>query len=77
MKILSTTVRCEGIGIDPLDPNREKVDIPKLLAKHYPEYGPYLGVYASLEVIDGNVDGNGNDIGIDILLSVGDTLELL
>ena len=75
IKILSTTVRCEGVGIDPLDPNREKVDIPKLLAKHYPEYGPYLGVYASLEVIDG--DGNSDDIGIDKLLSVGDTLELL
>ena len=69
------TVRCEGVGIDPLDPNREKVDVPKLLAKHYPEYGPYLGVYASLEVIDG--DGNSDDIGIDKLLSVGDTLELL
>ena len=75
IKILSTTVRCEGVGIDPLDPNREKVDVPKLLAKHYPEYGPYLGVYASLEVIDG--DGNSDDIGIDKLLSVGDTLELL
>ncbi|OEU16796.1 hypothetical protein FRACYDRAFT_185765 [Fragilariopsis cylindrus CCMP1102] len=75
IKILSTTVRCEGVGIDPLGPNREKVDVPKLLAKHYPEYGPYLGVYASLEVIDG--DGNSDDIGIDKLLSVGDTLELL
>jgi len=77
MKILSTTVRCEGVGIDPLDPYREKVDIPKLLAKYYPEYGPYLGVYASLEVIDGDGDGNSDDIGIDKLLSVGDTLELL
>lgn len=75
VKILSTTVRCEGVGIDPLDPNRVKVDVPKLLSKHYPEYGPYLGVYASLEVIDG--DGNSDDIGIDKLLSVGDTLELL
>ncbi len=72
IKVLTRTVRCDGIGIDPLDPSRGKLDMPKLLSKNYPEHGPYLGVYASLEVIGGdNEDGNGT------LLSVGDTLELL
>lgn len=72
VKVLTKTVRCEGIGIDPLDPSTGKLDIPNLLSKNYPEYGPYLGVYASLEVIGGDKeDDNG------ILLSVGDTLELL
>mmetsp|Transcript_4951 Transcript_4951/g.10998 ORF Transcript_4951/g.10998 Transcript_4951/m.10998 type:complete len:402 (-) Transcript_4951:445-1650(-) len=74
MKVLTKTVRCEGIGIDPLDPSTGKLDIPKLLNENYPEHGPYLGVYASLEVID---TGNRNDSGNGKLLSVGDTLELL
>lgn len=72
VKVLTKTVRCEGIGIDPLDPSTEKLDIPKLLSKNYPEHGPYLGVYASLELIGGDEGG-----GSGKLLSVGDTLELL
>ena len=74
MKVLTKTVRCEGIGIDPLDPSTGKLDIPKLLKDNYPEHGPYLGIYASLEVIDGD---NRNNSGNGKLLSVGDTLELL
>ena len=82
MKVLTKTVRCEGIGIDPLDPSIEKLDVPKLLSKNYPEHGPYLGVYASLEVIDdgdgdGDDDGGGSGGDDGKLLSVGDTLELL
>jgi uncharacterized protein YcbX len=42
---LTRCVRCPGIGVDPLDPSKPRVDIPKLLAKHYPEHGPYLGIY--------------------------------
>jgi hypothetical protein len=73
VKVLTKTVRCEGIGIDPLHPSSGKLDIPKLLSKNYPEHGPYLGVYASLEVIgDDNEDESSGK-----LLSVGDTLELL
>ncbi len=72
IKVLTRTVRCEGIGIDPLDPSTGKLDMPKLLSKNYPEHGPYLGVYASIEVAgDNNADHTGS------LLSVGDTLELL
>lgn len=72
VKVLSRTVRCEGIGIDPHDPSAGKLDMPKLISKNYPEHGPYLGVYASLEVIGGE---NGED---DFkLMSVGDTMDLL
>ena len=39
-------VRCDGVGVDPLDPATPKVDVPKLLAKHYPKFGPFLGIYA-------------------------------
>ena len=70
LKVLTKTIRCEGVGIDPSS-NEEKINIPKLLNNHYPEYGPYLGVYASIEVTDGD-DGNAGR-----LLTVGDTLELL
>lgn len=64
LRALSRTVRCRGISIDPLDiesdssamtrngvdgdPYKE-LDLPALLAKHFPQHGPYLGIYASLE----------------------------
>lgn len=73
VKVLSRTVRCEGIGIDPYDPSTGKLDMPKLISKNYPEHGPYLGVYASLEVIGGGDNGEDNFK----LMSVGDTIELL
>ncbi|VEU39647.1 unnamed protein product [Pseudo-nitzschia multistriata] len=75
LKVLTKTVRCEGIGIDPLDPKTGKLDMPKLLSENYPEHGPYLGVYASIEVIGAEQGGCSGDI--DKLLSVGDTLSLL
>jgi len=48
LDIISKTVRCEGISIDPHDENEDQLplDMPKLLQKHFPEHGPYLGVYA-------------------------------
>ena len=57
IKIISTTVRCSGIGIDPTEsPNqREKLDVPNLLNQHYPEYGPYFGVYAIIEEPGGSI----------------------
>ena len=77
VKVLTRTVRCEGIGIDPLDPSAGKLDVPKLLSKNYPEHGPYMGVYASLEVVGGD-DDEGDDGGANAkLFSVGDTFELL
>jgi uncharacterized protein YcbX len=48
MQVLSRTVRCDGIGIDPLDDPAQshQLDMPKLINKYFPEHGPYLGVYA-------------------------------
>ena len=45
LEVISKTVRCEGVSIDPLDP-ASVLDIPKLLLQHFPDRGPYLGVYA-------------------------------
>lgn len=61
LSIMSKTVRCDGVSVDPLDPETV-LDIPKLLAKKFPEHGPYLGVYAVIE-----------DAGV---ISLGDTLKL-
>ena len=47
--ICSRTVRCDGIAIDPTKPE-ETIDLPNLLNKHYPQYGPYLGVYAVVDI---------------------------
>jgi uncharacterized protein YcbX len=48
-RITSRTVRCACIGVDPLQPELGTIDIPKLLTKHFPQYGPYLGVYALVD----------------------------
>ena len=52
-RITSRTVRCAGIGVDPLQPELGIIDVPKLLTKHYPQFGPYLGVYAVVESYGG------------------------
>ena len=49
IRIVSRTVRCAGVGIDPLHPEQGVLDIPQLLMEHYPEHGPYFGVYAVVE----------------------------
>ena len=49
LKIINKTVRCDGVGVDPLDPKGEQLDIPALLMEHFPETGPYLGVYCVLK----------------------------
>jgi len=48
--VLTRTVRCEGISLDPRDPLKE-LDIPSLLIEHFPEHGPYLGVYAVIDAV--------------------------
>ena len=60
--ILSKTVRCAGVSVDPLQPD-VVLDIPKLLTQHFPEHGPYIGVYAVIE-----------DPGV---LSLGDEISFL
>jgi uncharacterized protein YcbX len=63
LKVISTTVRCDGVSVDPLDhPDLAVLDIPKLLVKHFPEHGPYLGVYAVVE------EGGAMAIGDDVVL---------
>lgn len=63
--ITSRTVRCAGIGVDPLQPELGTIDVPKLLTKHFPQHGPYLGIYA---VVDGDSGGS---------ICVGDTFRVL
>jgi len=65
LRIINKTVRCDGVGVDPLDDSnpKEQLDIPALLMQHFPEHGPYLGVYCVLE-----------ESGT---LSKGDTLKLI
>ena len=53
LDVISKTVRCEGISMDPLynkdehnGKDQEPLDIPKLLQQYFPQHGPYLGVYA-------------------------------
>lgn len=52
LRVISRTVRCEGINADARHGSFEAdVGIPGLLDKHFPEHGPYLGVYA--QVVEG------------------------
>jgi hypothetical protein len=51
LRVISRTVRCEGINADARHGSFEAdVGIPGLLDKHFPEHGPYLGVYAQVRV---------------------------
>ncbi|GKY90661.1 hypothetical protein MPSEU_000039500 [Mayamaea pseudoterrestris] len=50
LTVISKTVRCKGVSINPSEyPNFTCLDVPKLLAQHYPQHGPYLGVYAVVD----------------------------
>lgn len=51
LRVINKTVRCHGVSVDPNDDdaNTMILDIPKLLSKHFPQHGPYLGVYCTLE----------------------------
>ena len=53
LRVISRTVRCEGVNADARRGSGEKadLDIPGLLSTHFPEHGPYLGVYA--QVVEG------------------------
>jgi uncharacterized protein YcbX len=62
MSVISKTVRCRGVSVDPEDDPPNVLDIPDLLVRHFPMHGPYLGVYAV-------IDNPGR-------LSVNDRLEL-
>ena len=49
LRVIKRTVRCEGVNADARHGSgAADVDVPGLLAKHFPEHGPYLGVYAQV-----------------------------
>ena len=73
LRIVSRTVRCEGVGVDPLHPDLGTLDIPHLLSKHFPKHGPYLGVYAVVD--DGEQSSRTTSRGR--VISVGDTFRVL
>lgn len=64
LRVIKRTVRCEAVTLWAPDADREPLrkespadggdqgehaDVPRLLNKHFPEHGPYLGVYAQVE----------------------------
>ena len=45
--MIKRTVRCQGVNVDRKQGgDNQFIDVPALLQKHFPEHGPYLGVYA-------------------------------
>jgi hypothetical protein len=51
-EVLSRTVRCEATNVDARAGSGRVVhDVPQLLQRHFPQHGPYLGVYA--RVVEG------------------------
>ena len=73
LRTVSRTVRCEGVGVDPLHPDLGTLDIPNLLAKHFPKHGPYLGVYAVVD--DDEQSSHTSSSGR--VMSVGDIFRVL
>ncbi len=52
LRVLSRTVRCEATNVDArAGSGRAVLDVPELLRRHFPEHGPFLGVYA--RVVEG------------------------
>lgn len=47
LQVIKRTVRCAGTCTDPATAENN-LDVPELLRKHFPEHGPYLGIYAQV-----------------------------
>lgn len=47
LRVIKRTVRCPATCID-LDRAVKGADVPALLQQHFPQHGPYLGVYAQV-----------------------------
>jgi uncharacterized protein YcbX len=62
LEVISRTVRCDGVSIDPLDYPENVLNIPALLQEHFPQHGPYLGVYAVVQ------EGGSTSLGDDVSL---------
>ena len=49
LNCIKRTVRCAGVNVDArTGSGRADLDIPALLTRHFPQHGPYLGVYAQV-----------------------------
>lgn len=48
LRVTKRTVRCDATKTNP-ETAVDDIDVPKLLHEHFPEHGPYLGVYAVVE----------------------------
>ena len=48
LKVLSRTVRCDATRVDYSHPDEPEADVPALLQRHFPEHGPFLGIYAQV-----------------------------
>lgn len=53
VKVTKRTVRCDATKVNPKTAVAD-LDVPALLSKHFPQHGPYVGVYA-IVVTAGNV----------------------
>ena len=63
LKVIKRAVRCEGINVDARHGSgRADMDVPALLAKHFPEHGAFLGVYA--QVVTGGAVRIGDRIAV-------------
>jgi uncharacterized protein YcbX len=59
LSVYSKTIRCDAVNVD-LASAKKDVDVPALLAQHYPQHGPYLGVYA--QVVSGGTIACGDTV---------------
>ena len=49
LAVIKRTVRCDGVNVDAVHGSgRADLDIPALLQRHFPQHGPFLGVYAQV-----------------------------
>ena len=49
LRVIQRTVRCDGINVDARHGSgAADVDVVRMLETHFPQHGPYLGVYAQV-----------------------------
>ena len=49
LEVLHRTVRCDAVNVDARDGSgKADLDLPALLQKHFPQHGPYLGIYCKV-----------------------------
>ena len=70
LRVIQRTVRCDGVNADARHASGVvDVDVPALLTRHFPEHGPYLGVYA--QVISGGTIRVGDGVTVAIEENIG------